>query len=401
MGKNLRAKIPTIAIMLAPQLKGARSTFRGILDYAAAHGPWRLLFPEGRDGEQALDFGKIGCDAVVMSDVTGLAARRIASLGVPVVCCEPFSGEVGPGHPLARYPKVQMDSQAVGAMAASYFLGRGYVSFAYVGETQGVYWNAKRRAGFEETLRKAGFGAAVHDGPFSARERRDWCSERPRMIAFLNSLPRPAAVFAAMDGRARLVLDACLSAGLRVPEEIAVLGVDDDPIICESCVPSLSSIRTGGYRRGIRIASLLDDLMHGRPVPETVIVEEPLAVVTRGSTGYDAMRDPILARALSFIHANGATGRCQVADVAAAAGCSRRYLEKRFASMVGNSVRDIIIQGKIERAKSLLEKGTMPIGDIPDACGVSCGSHLAVLFKKATGMSMRDWRLSHHDAADL
>ncbi|MBR1836097.1 MAG: substrate-binding domain-containing protein [Kiritimatiellae bacterium] len=392
------AKVPVVALLFTPGLKGSRTTYRGILDWAAAHGPWRLVFPEGRPGEQALDLSAMGVDAVVAHQLSRRRARQIAALGVPVVLAEPLPEMREEKAPLASCPCVRMDSRAVGAMAARYFLGRGYRSFAYVGEPCGMYWSAERRAGFVEALAKAGHSAAVFDGPWPARAKRSWTAERPSMIRFLRSLPRPAAVFAAMDGRAMLVLDACIRAGLSVPEEIAVLGVDDDPIICNACVPALSSIRTGGYRRGLHLAAMLDDLMHGRPVPRDAVVEEPLSVETRGSTGYDAMSDPVLGKAVAFIRAHGASGRCDVGAVAAAAGCSRRYAEKKFREKLGVSVRRFVLSAKIERAKRLLEKETMPIGEIPAAVGVRCNCHLSVLFKKETGFSMRDWRRLHRDA---
>ena len=392
--------VPIVAVLDTPALKGARSTLRGIIDYAERHGPWRLLFLESREGEQSFDLAKLGCDAVVAGRASRSEVRHVATLKVPVILCEPLGGLMSADTSLADFPVVRMNSRAVGVMAAKYYLERGYRAFAYIGETLGMYWSAERRDGFVATLREAGYEAVVYDGPRGARERRRWDAERPRMMRFLKSLPRPTAVFAAMDGRARLVIDACIEVGLCVPEDIAVLGVDDDQILCRSCVPQLSSIRTGGYRRGVRIAELVDDMMHGHAVNRMTFVEEPLAVVTRGSTGYDAMRDLILARALSFIRRNAATARCPTSAIAAAAQCSRRYLEKRFRTLLGVSVRDLVMREKIEHAKELLEKETMPIGEIPAACGVNCNSHLSVLFKKATGLTMREWRHAHRDASD-
>ena len=160
----------------------------------------------------------------------------IASLRAPVVLLEDPApaGRRPEGSPLSSAPCVRMDSRGVGRMAADYFLARGYTSFAYVDETQGLFWSAERREGFAESVRAAGFPCAVFGGPFTARERAHWSAERPRMMRFLLSLPRPTAILAAMDGRARLVLEACSAAKLRVPEEIAVLGVDDDPLLCEA-----------------------------------------------------------------------------------------------------------------------------------------------------------------------
>lgn len=391
-------QIKTVFISIHRELKGTRSLLRGFIDYAKERCQWRIVFQEGRDSEQNIDIAKFECDAVAVDQINRKESEKLAKLRIPVILLEPLPEMTEPGAPLYGKPFVKMDSTAVGVMAAEYYLHRGYKSFAYIGDTMQMYWSSQRRDGFVRTLGKAGFDCKIYDGPFSATVREEWNIERPQMIRFLNSLPKPTAVFAAMDFRAMLVIDACAHADLRIPEDIAVLGVDDDQLICDACCPSLSSIRTGGYRRGWLAARLLDDLFKGRKVPQDSIVKEPLAVMTRASTGYDAMRNPFLSRAIRFCIANAAKKKCTVAEVAAVAGCSRRYLENLFRKMVGMSVRDMIMNEKIERAKSLLEKEVIPIGDIPEECGILCNSHLAVLFKKATGMSMRDWRRLHRDA---
>jgi LacI family transcriptional regulator len=392
--------IPKVAISISTTLKGERTTLRGIFDYAARHGPWFCVFMEGRPREQLLELAKDrDISGVIVTGLTRLGTRDVVAFGAPIVFVEPSHDMLAPDFPLRGVPYVTRDSHAIGVMAANYYLQRGYKSFAYVGEPDGFHWSAERRRGFEETLAKAGFGCAVHD-TFTARERGNWPAERPRLIAFLNGLPRPTAVFAPMDGRARLVLEACLTAGLRVPVEIAVLGVDNDQLLCSSTVPMLSSIRTGGYRRGLLAAEMLDNLMHGRPVRKSAVAQEPLSVVTRGSTGYDAMSDPVIARAITFIRARAPSGGIDVADIVRAANCSRRYLERHFRDRLGRSVRDELVRERIEHVKELLREGDMTVGEITEATGFARDSHLAFLFRKETGRTMLQWRRENRELPD-
>lgn len=386
--------IPKIAVLFSLALEGERNMCRGILDYARSHGPWRCHLVEGRPEEQLMNLKKECFDGIIAAGGTREKNTAFASVGAPYVLMEPRPEMLGPDGS-SIFPFVTRDSRAIGALAATYYLKRGYKSFAYVGETSGWFWNAERRAGFEETLAKAGFGCAAYDN-LTARERRSWTVERPRMERFLLSLPRPTAVFAAMDGRARHVVNLCADIGLRVPEDIAVLGVDNDPLICESTVPALSSIRTGGYRRGQTAAAMLDALMHGRPVEKRSVVQEPISVVTRGSTGYDAMSDVHVAKAVKFTRDRIAAGEVvDVADAVRAAHCSRRYLERHFRSGLGRSVHDELMLARMDRVKELLESTMMPIGEIAAQVGYTTPSRLAAMFRRETGTTMREWRKAH------
>ncbi|MBQ6247925.1 MAG: substrate-binding domain-containing protein, partial [Kiritimatiellae bacterium] len=211
--------IPKIAIFISTALKGARSTLRGIFDYAAAHGPWFCMFMEGRPGEQLLDLAKDGgADGVIVTGLTRPGVRDIAAFHAPVVFVEPSPDMIAPDFPMQDVPWVGRDSHAIGEMAARYYLERGYTSFAFVGEPGGLYWSAERRRGFAETVAAAGFGCKVRDS-FTEEEKRSWAVERKSLVRFLRGLPKPTAVFAPMDGRARLVLEACLVGGIKVPEE--------------------------------------------------------------------------------------------------------------------------------------------------------------------------------------
>ena len=147
-------------------------------------------------------------------------------------------------------------------------------------------------------------------------------------------------------------------------------------------------------------AKMLDDLMHGRPVRERTLAQEPAAVVTRGSTGYDAMIDPVIAKAVRFIRERGVAGGVGVVDAAAAAGCSRRYLERHFRAKLGRSVHDEMLLARLDRVKELLETTSLSIGEVAAACGFARASQLAALFRKATGTTMRAWRREHRETPD-
>ena len=394
-------RTPKIAIVLPHNIKEDRAAYRGVLDGARRYGPWRCILAEGRDlGEQEIDLEKIAVDGAIVHELPRKTAAALAARRIPIVLFEPFPDMLAPGHPLSGSPYVKLDSRAVGALAAGYFLSRGYKSFAYADVPYDYHWSAERREGFAGALRAAGFPCAVYGGRFSERQRRHWSAERPRLIRFLRDLPKPTAVLAAMDARAVLVLDACNEAGIRVPEDLAVLGVDDDPILCTSAFTTLSSIRTGRFRMGQKAAATLAEMLRGG-VPETrETALPPLDVVTRESTGYDAMSDPSIARAIAYVRSRPDAERVGVGEIVRAAGCSRRYLELRFRNRLGASIRDIALRDKLARVQSLLERTDLSIGEIASACGFLRDSYLAVVFKRETGVSMTEWRRRHRNEPD-
>ena len=392
--ENIETK--KVAVLYSLTSKWGRAIFAGIVDYAQKHGGWFFLFDERRSGERVPDLARTGVSGVIVSHTSEADALEVAALRVPVVFLDPSPGMFAPGYPISGAPSVMQDNRAIGAAAAQYFTGRGYASFAYVDDPASSYWGAGRRSGFADALAVAGFDCPAFDG-FTDAERRDWPTERTRLAAFLRDLPRTTAVFAPTDDRARLVLEACLFAGLRVPDDIAVLGVDNNVLTCESTVPALSSIHTDGFRRGQIAAEMLDALMDGREPRERAVAMPPVRVVTRGSTGYGAMRDPVLSKAIDHIRRHAKSGEADVAAVARAAGCSRRTLEQRFRSRLGFSVRDEIVRERIECVKALLATGDLSIGEITERTNFARESHLAKLFKRVTGITMTEWRRENRD----
>jgi LacI family transcriptional regulator len=387
-----RTNIPQVAILVPLALKGHRDVFEGILRYVRLRGPWQLYRMEGRPGEQKLlDLKRWGCSGIITGPCTPSEAALIAHARVPVVVFEPSPEMRKPPHPLANRSCLLFDSPAVGKTAADYFLKRRYAHFAYVGDTHNLYWSQERQAGFCETAKSAGATCSVY-GALSPKERLDWADEQPRMGAWLRTLPKPVALFAAMDGRARQVLDACMAAGIAVPDEVAVLGVDDDPFICEATFPTLSSIQTNGQQAGFLLAEHLDALMRGKRKGKQTFWVTPTRVVSRRSTEATAIPDKQIARALEFIWKEAGHQPIQVPDVVREIGSSRRFAEIHFRNVVGRTIMEEIRRVKLERVCALLAETNLPVGEITRQCGFVRESHLAFLFRNRFNLSMSGYR---------
>lgn len=383
---------PVVAILIDTSLQGGRSFVLEVANWARTHGPWRLIMREGRVGEQNIDLSQETLDGIIASCDYVRLVRPFVRRGVPIVVCEPVPLDLRQLGPLRQCPVILHDSHAVGVLAANYYLERRYRSFAYVGDTIGTRWSRKRQEGFADTLAQAKFTCAIYPD-VSEAERLDWTIERPRMIAWLRGLKKPVGVFAAMDGRARLVLDACATAGIGVPEEVSVLGVDNDVTLCESAYPTLSSIRLGGT--GTLAAQTLSDLLDGKPVEHSTVDTGPIAVVTRESTGHDAMRIPVLAHALKFIFHCAPKRNISAADVIRELNCSRRIVETAFRTHIGCSILDEIHRVRFEHVKHLLETTSLSIREIAEQCDFPTQSQLAFRFRQLYGVTLSEWRKTH------
>ena len=384
--------IPQVAVLLPLTLKGHLDIFGGILQYVRLHGPWRLYRMEGRPGEQKLlDLKQWGCTGIITGPCAPAEAKLLSRTRVPVVVFEPSPEMRVAPHPLANRSFLAFDSYGAGQQAARFFLDRHYTRFAFVGETHGLYWSQERGKGFGDAVEASGATCAVYPD-LTAKERLDWTVEQPRMQAWLRALPKPVALFAAMDGRARQVLDACMAERISVPDEVAVLGVDDDPLICEATFPTLSSLQSNGQQGGYLLAEHLDGLMRGKRLPKRVFSVTPTRVVSRRSTDATAIPDRQIARALEFIWREAGHQPVRVPDVVRLIGSSRRFAEIHFKAVVGRTIMEEIRRIKLERVCALLSETNLTIGDIARQCGFVRESHLAFLFRKRFGQSMSRYR---------
>lgn len=382
-------------ILTSTIVQGLHEMLQGVLQYAQEHGPWRIYQQENRRWAYQLhDLQQWGCDGIIAADHHSVKeAQLIADRNVPVVVLLQAHPMRQPDYPLSPFSCVLWDSEFIGRMAADYFLDRYYSRFAFVGDTHSeTYWSVQRQKSFCKTLKEAGYADCNVYGACTKKEQRDWALERPRMEAWLKELPKPIALFAPNDRRGKQVLDACLDAGIAVPDDIAVLGVDNDEWVCEASVPTLSSIRCNPRPAGYKIAGHLDRLMQGKKLRKKEFLIEPTRVVTRQSTEWSAISDQRVARALSFIRLNVTNPQLCVTDVSRAVGLSRRATEVRFRNATGRTIREEIEHVRLERLRALLVETDQRINDLAGTCGFRCQTHLGRIFRKRFGMTMTQFR---------
>jgi LacI family transcriptional regulator len=347
-----------------------REIIRGIHRQARLKPGWRLRVEHGN--AEATAFLPTGWapDGVIARVANPRLAALLSAARLPVVNVSAIN------VPEAKCARVATDVEAAGRMAADYFLERGYKHFAYLSMI-GLDYVAKQRRAFAGAVAKAGHGCAELSLE-PVRSGIDEAAQEATLSRWLAALPKPVAVFTWSGGRE--LVHSCWAAGLAVPEEVALLSGSDDDLLCEVCDVPISAVRQPAEQIGGEAADLLERLMNGEAAPRAPRWLEPLTIVTRQSTETLAVNDRALVAALRFIR--GTAGRpVQVAEVAAAAGVSRRVLERRFAAQLRASPADYLRRARLERAKALLEETDRPIPEVALAAGFGSPEYLAQAFR--------------------
>jgi LacI family transcriptional regulator, galactose operon repressor len=381
---------PKVTLLIESSRGYGRGLLRGIVRYAQLHGPWSFYIRPG-DFEQTLPEMKLWGGAGIIARVESRPmAEAIAAADVPTVLVgiDPRLIHEVPG--LERMSVVSSDCEGAARLAAAHFLERGFEYFGYVG-VRGRTWSSRRSIAYCEAIRAAGFTPFVYD-PSRIKRERSWEYEQPRLARWIEELPKPAALMACDDDRGRGVLEACRLAGVRVPEEVAVIGVDDDQLFCELADPPLSSVALNSEQGGYRTAHLLDQLMHAKISTPQHLIVEPTHVVTRRSSDVKAISGREVGIALSFIHRNRSR-HFTVTDVAEVVGTSRRNLEMKFRKAVGRTILAEIQRVRLEHAKRMLRETDLPIPQIAESSGYNSVSYLTQVFRREVGVSPAKYRI--------
>jgi LacI family transcriptional regulator len=361
-----------------------KDIMRGVMRYANLQRRW-LIHEELRYVFQGGLRDWPACDGAILAGVTSSIVDFVHERCRNVVFC---SGGSNP-HDL---PVVCLDDQAAGVMAAEHLIDCGLVSFGFHGNTSLVPVAMRRCEGFREVLTRHGFScevSGVHDTSPHSLARLHW----PGLIKWLRALPKPVGIMAYDDSAARDLAGACLEADIAVPEQVAIVGVNNDDLACDSSWPPLSSVDAGWGRVGFLAAGLLDRLLRGETLkPEERLVRlAPLGVVRRQSTDMLAVDEPDIAAALRFIREH-ACDPCSVEDVLRQVPVGRRWLERQFTQRLGHSPHDQIMHVRMETARRLLQQPELSVEETAFRCGFSAATNFGRAFLQAVGMTPAAYR---------
>lgn len=377
--------IQTVGLNLPTTLYYAREVLHGIFEYVHSHRPWRYVTWGDIDTWPSDKLGKV-TGAIGMFSA-GKFLEQFMKRKIPTVNVSEKQSGVG----MAR---VLPDNAAAGRMAAEYFLEKKFHHFAFSG-CEDFAFSRLRRIGFSERLALEGFTCMEHQfgaGKWPAHS----LDPLPEVGQWLSQLPKPCAVFTHADDHARRILSECERLEISVPEEIAVLGCDNDEIECELSPMPISSVSFPLRRLGYEAADILQRLMNGETPPVDAIRLPPAGIVTRRSTDIIAVKDMAVARAMRYISAH-APEQINVSDVVKACGASRRYLERRFNTLLGRTPKQEIQRKRLSIAKRLLGETHLPMPEIAEASGFTDAKMLSSIFRADTGQTPSDFRRAARD----
>ena len=371
----------------------------GISEYIRDKGNRQLIiWPDC--SQKSLKFLKErGCKGAFVSIQTTIKAEELLQIGIPVIGVATIQN-------MLNLPFVSANSKEVAQMACEYLLKKKFGNLAFFGLTQ-ARWSAERLEYFSQYLARKGHNVHVFKEkqvllrndltPFT----RLWINTalntgQQKLIEWLKQLPKPVAILASCDIFACHLLNVAKEAGFSIPDEIAILGVNNDNAICNICDPPLSSIAFNFKKAGYDAAKLLDKMISGHETMQGQCIEiQPTHVETRGSTDIYAIDDPAIVDAMKYIRQNGNTP-LQVDAIANHVCMSKRLLQLRFHDLIGKSVHDEIVQAHFEIAKTMLIETNLPIDEIATHSGFHYTSNMRRAFIKITGMLPQKYRQIYH-----
>ncbi|TWU56527.1 Xylose operon regulatory protein [Rubripirellula tenax] len=375
---------PNVLLIVETAMAFGRGVLEGIGRYLLEHPSWSVQL----DLRELLVsppawLRRWEGDGIITRSTTPEMAAMIQKWGIPTVNLTDIYGDQG-------IPAIWNDHAMIGRMAAEHLIERGLSHFGFCGFSD-HHWSIERGAGFAETVAQHNGVLSSHASDWSQARRSGWERQQSKIVEWLISLPKPVGIMACNDFRGQHVLEACRTAKLNVPEQVAVIGVDNDEVICDFCQPPLTSVIPSAERIGYEAAVLLDELMRGESPKETTRRIPPLGVAARHSTDVMAIDDVEVVAALKIIRQRACQG-LTVSDILREIPIARSSLERRFRRSIGRSPQAEIRDVQIKRARQLLGETDLSLAQIASLTGFKHPEYFSVVFKREVGQTPGQFR---------
>ncbi|MFW5841286.1 MAG: substrate-binding domain-containing protein [Planctomycetota bacterium] len=369
-----------VALLIETATITGRTILRGIGRFLQTRQTWQCFIAPGMSDRFPAGLGDWRGDGVLATVSTKQLADELLQRDLTGLLDE------------SPFPRVLADDRQVGRLAAEDFLQRGHRNFGYFGVPDERY-SRLRQAGYVDRLAEEGFAVSINrKDPLQGRN--DWRWWRRQTESWLGSLQFPVAVLACNDNQGRTLTNVCNNLGIRIPEDISLIGVDNDEAMCDLCHPPLSSVEEDDEVRGFQAAVMLQQMMDGQPPEPRELTIAPRSVVTRPSSELLAVDDPEVADALRFIRSH-AGSPIRVADILRHVPISRSSLEKRFVRAIGRLPAEEIRRVHLSRAKQLLARSDMTMAEVARRSGFASAKSLSDIFSRHEGITASEFRRQH------
>jgi LacI family transcriptional regulator len=377
-------RVQHVAVLIDTETSWGGRVIRGIAHFAEKHTHWHLLIdPRDHEERSAVPDGWKG-DGIIARITNRTQWQQIREKDLPVVNVD----DVFPG--VRDVGTVITDEAERARLALEHLVARGFRKFAYFAPPSQLYSKSRGDA-FIKAVGELGYECHEYLPGYRAGRKIGWEEQQRRVNRWMASLPRPIAILAIDAQRARQLAEICHFAGVRIPDDVAILAGDTDELLCEVSTPPLSSVSVACERLGHEAAAMLHSMMNGEDPPEEPVLIAPHGVVSRQSTDVLAIDDPAVVRALRYIRTHAHHG-IVVEDILREVPISRRSLEIQFRSYLGRSPAEEIRRVRLERGRQLLGRRELSITEIALACGFSNATRFGVAFRKSFGTTPRAFR---------
>lgn len=377
-------EIPKVILIIETSRNFGRQILLGVAKYARLYGPWAFYREPGGLHASLPHLSNWKADGIIMRN--SKACKKLLALKVPTILV------VHDTETFPILPSIMTNSAAITKMAVDHLVEKGLTNFAYCGNDN-YPWSIERQKYFENYISGKNFVVNIYHQPKS-HSKRKWESEQVYMANWLRDLPKPVGIMTCNDDRGQHVIEACKIANLNVPDEVSVIGVDNDSLLCDLCDPPLTSIALDTEAAGYLAAEMLDKLMKKKKLRKKEIIISPTYVVCRQSTDKSAIDDPDLIEALRYIRQN-AKSKIKVVDVVNKTLLSRRSLELRFRRLIHRSIQEEIRKVRVDLITRMLIETNLPISEITNVFSFTDQEHISRYFKKEKSVGLRDFRRLH------